>query len=70
MPESTPKQLRFPPVAGFTVRGDFDGGAISSELRTKGGRVTAGDCSPAVPTDPDVPDSGIRLLGLNLRYVA
>lgn len=30
MPESTPKQLRFPPVAGFTVRGDFDGGAMSS----------------------------------------
>lgn len=33
-------------------------------------RVTAGDCSPAVPADPDVPDSGIRLLGLDLRYVA
>ena len=32
MPESTPKQLRFPPVAGFTVRGDFDGGAMSSDF--------------------------------------
>ena len=30
--------------------------------------MTAGDCSPAVPTDPDVPDSGIRLLGLWRRH--
>jgi Transposase DDE domain group 1 len=30
--ESTPEQLRFPPVAGFTVRGDFDGGAMSSDF--------------------------------------
>ena len=27
-------------------------------------RVAAGDCSPAAPTDPDLPNSGIRLLGL------
>jgi hypothetical protein len=27
-------------------------------------RVAAGDCAPAAPTDPDVPNSGIRLLGL------
>jgi hypothetical protein len=33
-------------------------------------RVTAGDCSPAVPTDPDVRNSRIRLLGLSIRYVA
>ena len=33
-------------------------------------RVAAGDCSPAAPTDPDVPNSGIRLLGLDIRYVA
>ena len=32
MPESIPVQLRFPPVAGLTVRGDFDGGAISSDF--------------------------------------
>jgi hypothetical protein len=32
MPESTPKQLRFPPVAGFSVRGDFDGVAMSSDF--------------------------------------
>jgi hypothetical protein len=31
-------------------------------------RVAAGDCSPAAPTDPDVPNSGIRLLGLDMRY--
>ena len=31
-------------------------------------RVTAGDCSPAVPTDPDVPNSGIQLPGLSIRY--
>jgi hypothetical protein len=30
--KSTPEQLRFPPVAGFTVRGDFDGGAMSSDF--------------------------------------
>lgn len=32
--------------------------------------MTAGDHSPAVPTDPDVPDSGIRLLGLWRRCAA
>jgi len=30
--KSTPEQLRFPPVAGFTVRADFDGGAMSSDF--------------------------------------
>jgi hypothetical protein len=29
---SSPKQLCFPPVAGHTVRADFDGGALSSDL--------------------------------------
>lgn len=29
---STPEQLRFPPAAGFTVRADFTGGEISSDL--------------------------------------
>jgi hypothetical protein len=29
---STPEQLRFPPVNGLTVRGDFDGGALSSDF--------------------------------------
>lgn len=28
----TPKQLRFPPAAGFTVRADFAGGEVSSDL--------------------------------------
>ena len=28
----TPEQLRFPPAAGFTVRADFAGGEISSDL--------------------------------------
>jgi len=32
------------------------------------GRVTAGDCSPAVPTDPDMRNSRIRLLSLSKRY--
>ena len=32
MQESIPVQLRFPPVAGLTVRGDFDGGALSSDF--------------------------------------
>ena len=32
MPYSTPEQLRFPPVAGYTVRADFDGGALSSDF--------------------------------------
>ena len=31
------------------------------------GRVTPGDCSPEVPTDPDGPNSGIRLLELCTR---
>ena len=26
------EQLRFPPIAGHTVRGDFDGGALSSDF--------------------------------------
>jgi Transposase DDE domain group 1 len=29
---STPEQLRFPPVAGSTVRADFEGGALSSDF--------------------------------------
>ncbi len=33
-------------------------------------RVTAGEHSPAVPTDPDMPNSGIRLLDLDIHYVA
>ena len=32
MANSTPTQLRFPPVAGFTVRADFEGGALSSDF--------------------------------------
>jgi hypothetical protein len=32
MPESTPEQLRFPPVSGFSIRGDFQGGALSSDF--------------------------------------
>ena len=32
MHESIPDPLRFPPVAGLTVRGDFDGGALSSDF--------------------------------------
>lgn len=28
----TPEQLRFPPAAGYTIRGDFTGGEISSDL--------------------------------------
>jgi len=31
---STPEQLRFPPAAGFTVRADFTGGEVSSDLGT------------------------------------
>lgn len=29
---STPTQLCFPPVAGHTVRADFEGGALSSDF--------------------------------------
>ena len=29
---STPEQLRFPPIAGYTVRADFDGGVLSSDF--------------------------------------
>lgn len=32
MPHSTPEQLRFPPVAGLSVRGDFEGSALSSDF--------------------------------------
>jgi Transposase DDE domain group 1 len=32
MPYSTPEQLRFPPIAGYTVRADFAGGALSSDF--------------------------------------
>jgi hypothetical protein len=32
MLHSTPEQLRFPPLAGYTVRADFDGGALSSDF--------------------------------------
>jgi hypothetical protein len=36
---STSEQRRFPPIPGFTVRADFDGGALSSDfgpLRLRG----------------------------------
>lgn len=32
MPYSSPKQLCFPPVTGYTVRADFEGGALSSDF--------------------------------------
>ncbi len=32
MSNSTIKQLCFPPSAGFTVRADFEGGGLSSDL--------------------------------------
>ena len=32
MSGSTPEQLRFPPVASLSVRGDFDGGTLSSDF--------------------------------------
>lgn len=32
MSNSIPTQLRFPPFAGFTVRADFEGGALSSDF--------------------------------------
>ncbi len=32
MAYSTPHQLHFPPVAGFTVRGDCEGGALSFDF--------------------------------------
>jgi len=33
-----------------------------------GARVALGDCSPRAPTDPDVPDYGIRLFTTWIRY--
>lgn len=30
--DSTPEQLRFPPAAGYTIRADFSGGEISTDL--------------------------------------
>jgi hypothetical protein len=32
MPNTTPTQLRFPSIPGYTIRGDFDGGALSSDF--------------------------------------
>lgn len=32
MDNSTPSQLRFPAIAGFSVHADFDGGALSSDF--------------------------------------
>jgi len=34
MSYSTPQQLRFPPIAGYTIRADFEGGALSSDFGT------------------------------------
>ena len=33
----TPEQLRFPPAAGYTIRSDFTGGEISSDLGKSAG---------------------------------
>ena len=32
MSYSTPEQLHFPPLSGYTVRANFDGGALSSDF--------------------------------------
>jgi hypothetical protein len=32
MSYSTPEQLQFPPISGYTVRANFDGGALSSDF--------------------------------------
>ena len=32
MRHATPEHLRFPPIAGYTVRADFEGGAWSSDF--------------------------------------
>ena len=32
MSKSIPEQLRFPPVDGMTVRGNFEGGTLSSDF--------------------------------------
>jgi hypothetical protein len=32
MLHSTPEHLRFPPLAGYTVRADFEGGALASDF--------------------------------------
>ena len=32
MPDSTQERLRFPPIEGLTLRGDFEGGALSSDF--------------------------------------
>jgi Transposase DDE domain group 1 len=32
MSYSTPQPLRFPPIAGYTLRADFEGGALSSDF--------------------------------------
>tara|TARA_R110002124_G_scaffold98914_2_gene244609 strand:+ start:19324 stop:19494 length:171 start_codon:yes stop_codon:yes gene_type:complete len=32
MSDSTPTQLRFSPLDGFTVRADFEGGTLSSDF--------------------------------------
>ena len=32
MSYSTPQQLCFPPIAGYTIRADFEGGALSSDF--------------------------------------
>ena len=32
MQNSTPHQLRFSPSAGFSIRADFNGGGLSSDL--------------------------------------
>jgi hypothetical protein len=32
MPYSTPEQLQFPPLSGYTIRANFDGGALSSDF--------------------------------------
>ena len=46
-------------------------GALPRRIRlssSRNGRVAAGGYPPAAPTDPGVPDSSTRLLGLWIRY--
>ena len=43
------------------LRGN-DGISASHVIPAKAGRVAAGGCPPAAPTDPGVPNSGTRLV--------
>jgi hypothetical protein len=70
MASDTESLIRFTEPTWFNLSHPTLRGATTWGSGSSPGRVTPGDCSPEVPTDPDMRNCRIRLFSTRLRYVA